>query len=263
MKYDHSNKIGNRGDVVKHAVLAAVVDRLLQDDDKPFTYIETHTGRSEYILPEGGEWRKGIRKFWKRVRDVVPGTLNPYVDHALANNITTAQRYPGSSGLVFRMAQAKGAMFRFVLYETDSLAAADLVRYYHPWPEVTVVRSDGLQGILGIDEASLVLLDPPDLGEHERIKAAMEHLSNRETPFLCWIPWDRRTSGEDEAAALYENLEQYGPIHVSWENDAETGFIGCHVVLAPASLCTLGQDVVSEVCNHMGWNCEWAELASG
>lgn len=263
MKYDHSNKIGNRGDVVKHAVLAAVVDRLLQDGGKTFNYVEAHTGRAEYILPQGGEWRKGIKRFQNRVHDVVPRLLAPYVDHALASKITVAQRYPGSSGLVFRMMQTRGATFRFVLYEMDPLAAADLVRYYHPWPEVTVVRSDGLQGILGIDEASLVLLDPPDLGEKDRTKAAMEHLSNREIPFLCWIPWDRRTSDEDEADTLCEDLEQYGPIRVSWQSEAKTGFIGCHLVLAPSPLCTLGQDVVSEVCNHMGWNCEWAEPATG
>jgi len=71
MKYDHSAKIGNRGDVIKHAVLAAVVDRLLQDDDKPFSYVETHTGRAEYILPKGGEWRKGIRRLQNRVVVIV------------------------------------------------------------------------------------------------------------------------------------------------------------------------------------------------
>ena len=263
MKYDHSTKIGNRGDVVKHAVLAAVVDRLLQDDDKPFTYIETHTGRAEYVLPKGGEWRKGIRRFQKRVCEVTPRLLDPYVDHALARKITVAQRYPGSSGLVFRMMQTRGATFRFVLYEMDSLAAADLVRYYHPWPEVTVVRSDGLHGILGIDEASLVLLDPPDLGEHERIKAVMEHLANQEIPFLCWLPWDRRPSDKDETNSFCEDLEQYGSIRVNWQSEAKTGFIGCHIVLAPSPLCTLGQDVVSEVCKHMDWACEWAEPASG
>ncbi len=255
MTYDHSAKIGNRGDVVKHAVLAAMVDRLLQDDDKPFTYVETHSGRAEYILPKGGEWRQGIRRFQKRVRDAVPGALTPYVDHALASKITVARRYPGSSGLVFRMMQTRGVAFRFLLYETDPLAASDLVRFYHPWPELTVIRSDGLQGILGIDDASLVLIDPPDLRERERIKVAMQHLSSQEIPFFCWIPWIHETSSrtEDEAVAFCETLGQYGPIPVSWKSHAESGFIGCYTLLSPPDFCDIGRVVVAAVCELTKW----------
>jgi 23S rRNA A2030 N6-methylase RlmJ len=259
MPYDHSTKIGNQGDVVKHAVLAAVVDWLLQDRGKPFTYVETHTGRAEYTLPTEGEWQTGIGELQKRVLGAAPGPLTPYLEHTLVTEVIATQKYPGSSGLVLRMLRAEEAPFRFTLYETDPSAASDLVRFYHSWPEVTVIQSDGLQGILGVTEASLVLLDPPDPGQGKKIKAVMAHLSNQEIPFLCWIPWDNRLLGE--AAAIYRDVERYSPIRVKWDRRAEAGFVGSQIIVSPPDLYPIAHGAVSAVCKSMGW--ELAERPSG
>ena len=47
--YDHSDKIGNEGDVVKHAILCKLVEALLdQKKGEPFVYAESHTGATAY-----------------------------------------------------------------------------------------------------------------------------------------------------------------------------------------------------------------------
>jgi len=61
--YDHSRKIGNEGDVIKHPVLAKVVESLAESvEKKPFVYAESHTGRPFYVLQKGGEWERGVGK---------------------------------------------------------------------------------------------------------------------------------------------------------------------------------------------------------
>lgn len=64
MEYTHLTRIGNEGDLVKHAVLARLVDDLLTDNPTDdFFCVETHPGRAEYRLPEKGRWEYGIGKF--------------------------------------------------------------------------------------------------------------------------------------------------------------------------------------------------------
>jgi 23S rRNA (adenine2030-N6)-methyltransferase len=54
--YEHRFHAGNVGDVLKHAVLMAVLD----DVDGPRTYVETHAGAGRYRLGPTGEWTEGL-----------------------------------------------------------------------------------------------------------------------------------------------------------------------------------------------------------
>ena len=64
LSYQHHYHAGNPADVHKHALLAWVLDYLVQKD-KPLTYIETHSGRGLYDLGDEaalktGEAAKGV-----------------------------------------------------------------------------------------------------------------------------------------------------------------------------------------------------------
>ena len=68
MPYDHSAKIGNQGDVVKHIALFAALRHLLKgrSADGEFVCADIHAGRPDYVLPEKGEWQYGIGPFLRQ-----------------------------------------------------------------------------------------------------------------------------------------------------------------------------------------------------
>ncbi len=78
LSYQHIYHAGNPADVHKHALLAAMLDYMVQKD-KPLTYLETHAGRGLYDLGSAeaqktGEAAQGIA----RLRDALPAD-SPYL----------------------------------------------------------------------------------------------------------------------------------------------------------------------------------------
>lgn len=53
MKYSHSRKAGNAGDVWKHAVLITIAGAMPVGDD--VLYVESHSGAPVHSLTPGGE----------------------------------------------------------------------------------------------------------------------------------------------------------------------------------------------------------------
>jgi len=77
LSYQHIYHAGNLADVHKHALLAVMLDYLVQKD-KPLTYVETHAGRGLYQLDaeeaeKTGEARQGIGRLAARF-----GPEHPY-----------------------------------------------------------------------------------------------------------------------------------------------------------------------------------------
>ena len=106
MNYRHAFHAGNFADVVKHAVLARIINYLKQ---KPaaFRVIDTHAGAGLYDLaaPEAartGEWHDGVgRLMAAELAPVVRGLLAPYCEVIAAfNEAKTLKIYPGSPALV-------------------------------------------------------------------------------------------------------------------------------------------------------------------
>jgi len=96
MPYDHSTKIGNQGDVVKHAVLYSSIVSKLQDarEDSTFRYAESHCGRAAYILPNGGAWDDGIGVLSRKSNEslAVAPMLQEYREAMLAKRIDVGQK---------------------------------------------------------------------------------------------------------------------------------------------------------------------------
>jgi 23S rRNA (adenine2030-N6)-methyltransferase len=123
MNYRHAYHAGNFADVLKHSVLALVIEHLLLKP-APFRVIDTHAGAGHYDLagPEAektGEWRQGIGRLIGPDAAPLPAEvaliLEPYFG-ALARCDARSQgaampaRYPGSPAIALSMLRPGDAL---------------------------------------------------------------------------------------------------------------------------------------------------------
>src|SRR5581483_5848472 len=105
MNYRHAYHAGNFADVLKHAVLALVID-YLKRKEAPLRVIDTHAGAGRYALAsekaqKTGEWLGGIGRLLGKGAEPLPQDvgerLRPYLDVVRrANPQGRLQVYPGS-----------------------------------------------------------------------------------------------------------------------------------------------------------------------
>src|ERR1700681_2963393 len=85
MNYRHAFHAGNFADVVKHAVLALIIERL-KAKETAFRVIDTHGGAGLYDLAgdeagRTGEWERGIGRLYGQTIDPwLAELLAPYLD---------------------------------------------------------------------------------------------------------------------------------------------------------------------------------------
>ena len=169
MNYRHAFHAGGFADVVKHSVLALLVERLKQKDTA-FRVIDTHAGTGLYDLASdeatrSGEWRDGIGRLWQRDLPTALAPLTaPWLEAVTAANAPgdDLRFYPGSPWIA-----------RHLFRRQDRLTAVEL----HP-DDVHVlsvqfagdvqVRTIALDGWLALgafvppkERRGLVLVDPP------------------------------------------------------------------------------------------------------
>lgn len=281
MAYDHTEKVGNEGDVVKHAVLAAITAKLFNasDPDAIFSYIETHAGYSEYTLPkrEGNRelgWEKGIKKLASLSATAWPDVLHPYRDAVLDQAINEARRgarsndeivrsfdrYPGSSALVFKLIRNRGA-FNFILHDINPSAIVDLCLYFPFWESVKVRREDGLDAIRTCNSESLVLIDPPDLKQMKEILDAIAHAKDQGSSIIAWTPRIGNSAKPTTEGADYVQFREQAkvklgidPILVRWHDSWRTETCGCCLHVHPRELHELASQVVNAVRSLMKWH---------
>jgi 23S rRNA (adenine2030-N6)-methyltransferase len=168
MNYDHAYHAGNFADVVKHAVIARIVE-YLKRKDKPFRVIDTHAGAGLHDLSseaaqKTGEWRGGIARL--RGTDLPPDAaelLRPYLDVVEHYNPTPELvAYPGSPVLVRHLLRGRDRLTAIELHPDAALALR--TRFSNDF-QTRVIELDGWLA-LGAhvppkEKRGLVLVDPP------------------------------------------------------------------------------------------------------
>jgi 23S rRNA A2030 N6-methylase RlmJ len=265
MAYDHSRKIGNRGDVVKHSVLHNCVTHLLSHsaENETFVYAESHCGRAGYILPKGGEWKHGIGLLSSKTneaREACP-RIQAYFQSSLSSRMKVGQQYFGSSNIVFRCLRSKSRKFRFELHETDVHAYNDLTRFYAPWSaDIHLLNSDGYEGIRNLTLASLVLIDPPSL-DSAQISQCISHLREQKIPYICWTPRNSSSSGNKRESQISEDfgkltgLGTHFPIR--WANPcgAAQNTFGCRLTVSDDLVAIVNETTsqLTTIFSENGW----------
>lgn len=202
MNYRHAFHAGNFADVLKHAVLAALLLHM-QRRPKPMCYLETHAGAGLFRLDSSearcsGEAAGGIL----RLQALAPAApaLAAYLRlvAALPGNEAGLKVYPGSPLVA---AGLLGAADRLVLSELVPAEANTLRQLFRADPRVAVHCRDGWEALGALlpptPRRGLLLIDPPYEApdDFDRVVSGLEQ-AHRRWPvgvLAAWYPVkDRR-----------------------------------------------------------------------
>ncbi len=190
MNYRHAYHAGNFADVVKHAVLALVIEHL-KLKPAPFRVIDTHAGIGVYDLTseaaqKTGEWREGIgRLMAAKLSPAAAEVLAPYLDIVRRLNPGGALvRYPGSPLLARELMRADD---RLVVNELHPEDQDELKRHFAHDPQVRVMALDAwtaLKALLPPPERRGVMLIDPAFEQTGELDAPRRRIEGSGAP-LC------------------------------------------------------------------------------
>lgn len=217
MNYRHVYHAGNFADVVKHAVLARLIE-YLKRKDKAFRVIDTHAGIGLYDLSseqarKTGEWHDGIgRLIEAKLPAEAAELLAPYLDAVRAVNAGGGvENYPGSPLIARHLLRKQDRLSAIELHPED---AKTLAAQFEGDFQTRVTELDGWLA-LGAhlppkEKRGLVLVDPPFEigGEFDRLVDGLRK-AHRRWPggiFALWYPVKDRKA----VAAFREGLADAG-----------------------------------------------------
>ena len=202
MNYRHAFHAGNFADVVKHAALALVIERL-KLKDTPFRVIDTHAGIGSYDLSSDfaqrtGEWRSGIGKLIGPDAAPIPDEparlMKPYLDIVGRKcDANEPRMYPGSPTIARALLRPQD---RLVVNELHPEDAAALRAAFRRDRQTKVLELDGwiaLKSLLPPKERrGVVLIDPPFEAPREldRIVDGLAEAKKRFSTgvYIVWYP---------------------------------------------------------------------------
>lgn len=203
--YDHRRKAGNRGDVVKHVALLAVLDTLMvQGGLHELAYAETFAGFPESVLRPGGGWETGIGAL---PRHGTPD--NPHLERWYARWVRggacCGAIYPGSTRIALDCGVYRHRPVRLWLWETWPEACAQLIRRYRNQriycrpaspQDLRLCASD----LLFVDPPGLRSATQPDWPDWAQLSAQFQAHPNQ--ALLAWLPLTGTAEAPGAARAL-------------------------------------------------------------
>ena len=183
--YRHAFHAGNHADVLKHTVLIAAIDHLLEKD-APLTVVDTHAGAGLYRLDgdyadTSGEAAQGILRLLAELKKPpVPATAKKTpaeepapLAEALARYLEViadfnpkggARIYPGSPFIVQHLLRDQDKLKLFELHPTDSRTLSANIAQLEAGRKIAVLLEDGFGSATKFlpppSRRALVLCDP-------------------------------------------------------------------------------------------------------
>ena len=194
--YSHRFHAGNVGDVWKHCVLVAVLERLAAMSPR-VVYLDTHAGEGDYALGPTGEWAEGIGRIWTGQGDgnqLVARYLS--LCRSLGAGGDRPERYPGSPAFARAVLGPRAGL---ALWDADQSARERLAAYVGSGETTRVTCGDGLQALADevrraevSGDAAVALVDPPFVQKADWIAVpdavARAALCSERATVLLWYP---------------------------------------------------------------------------
>jgi len=218
VNYRHAFHAGNFADVLKHVLLARVIEHL-NLKSAPWGYLDTHAGVGVYDLDgeeasRTAEWRNGVgRLAGRRLGEAAERLLAPWrrVLAEFDDGTGRPGRYPGSPEIVRRLARDDDRLRLCELHPKD---AAALGQAMCRDKRVKVVEIDGWTALNAWlpprERRGLVLVDPPYEQPGELARMAERFLAAHAVwptgVFALWYP----VKDPRDLQALIEPLKASG-----------------------------------------------------
>lgn len=165
LSYRHNFHAGNHADIIKHITSSLILESL-QKKDKPFVYIDTHSGAGVYDLhhewaEKTGEYLDGIAKIWDLKS--IPEPIHPYLKCIRKLNTNgILNYYPGSPAIARNFIRAQDRMLLSELHPTDFQL---LRQEFRRDRQTKVFNNDGFARLKAVlppkERRGFVLIDPP------------------------------------------------------------------------------------------------------
>jgi 23S rRNA (adenine2030-N6)-methyltransferase len=267
MNYRHSFHAGNFADVMKHIILARILD-YLKRKDAAFRVIDTHAGAGVYALGTGnaaktGEWREGIgRVQTAELSPEVKALLKPYLDAvADVNPKGGLEFYPGSPAITRCLMRKQDRLTAIELNDQDEkLLAAHFAGDF----QTRVIHLDGWLS-LGAhvppkEKRGLVLIDPPfeESGEFERLVEGVVKAHKRWPGgiYALWYPLKDRKQADRFHKALagldIPKILRAGLMLRDWSTPPRMNGSGMIIVNPPFTLEAELKTILPPLANILG-----------
>ena len=215
--YRHGFHAGNHADVLKHAILVALLDYMGRKD-KAFWYIDTHAGAGAYSLLDGfaakrDEYHNGIGRLWRHAapdaRHGVPEMIGRYLDAVVAMNPDGVLRfYPGSPYIASQQLRDQDRMRLFELHPSEIEILTE--NFETVGRRAVIARADGFDAIRSVlpppPRRALTLIDPSfeDKQDYRRTLASLTEAMRRfpSGVYAIWYPIVSRAEAVDFPAQL-------------------------------------------------------------
>lgn len=213
LNYRHAYHAGNFADVLKHAVLVALIEAFKQKAT-PFSVLDTHAGSARYLLTST-EAEK-TREFASGIKPLLSVAQMPSLLHVYLNVVRSfnpggnLQTYPGSPLIAASLLRANDAL---VACELQPDEARKLKAEFQNDARVSCHQRDGYEALRALlppkPKRGLVLIDPPfeaQFEEYNSILLGLKHAHQRwpTGTYAIWFPIKLR----QDAEAYYRQVAQ-------------------------------------------------------
>ncbi|MCF6438986.1 23S rRNA (adenine(2030)-N(6))-methyltransferase RlmJ [Pseudoalteromonas luteoviolacea] len=209
LSYRHSFHAGNPADVIKHLVLAEVLSYMTRKD-KPFDYIDTHSGAGLFELASSDaqktqEFEDGIGRLMQYAGD--NDAIIRYIEMVKGFNDKKLAFYPGSPKVAEQYLRKQDKGWFFELHPQDLPLLQKNTAHKR---SLRVKGEDGFKGLLGLvpplSRRAVVLMDPPyeiKTDYQKAVKTILKaHKSFTSGTYMIWYPVVDRARIEQMEAEL-------------------------------------------------------------
>ncbi|OCG48627.1 rRNA methyltransferase [Gilliamella sp. Choc5-1] len=219
LSYRHSYHAGNHADVLKHIVLTLCIESL-KEKEKPFLYLDTHSGAGRYLLrsehaEKTGEYLSGINLLWQQSN--IPELLNTYISVLRRYNpFEEIKYYPGSPLIAKQLLREQDKLNLTELHPTDYPL---LKQEFSKDKRTKVLREDGFSQLKSklppLSRRGIILIDPSYeiKDDYKKIPAALFEAYKRFATgvYLIWYPVVSRT----QTQKMIDNIINLGIKRIS------------------------------------------------
>ncbi|MGF6147512.1 Protein involved in catabolism of external DNA [Kingella potus] len=219
LSYRHAFHAGNHADILKHFILFLTLE-YFNRKDKPYWYIDTHSGAGLYDLNSGhaqkvGEHRHGIGRLLAAAeRSTLPEPLARFAGR-LKTILPQPGLYCGSPWLAQAQTRGCDKLRLFELHPADFALLENNMREAGLKRRGILSREDGFKGLISLlpppTRRAVILIDPPyeEKQDYARVAQTLKDAQKRFAQGCCliWYPCLSR----EESRALPEQLKKLAP----------------------------------------------------